>query len=155
GLYARYLPFDIDLEDSAVFSALARTVDKTANEARMLQHYFDYGYIFASDRDRNEKDYFPYLFEYEAERASSSAEGVNYRIEKQYACIDRFDLKLECYRSGDDLTVEFHYDLALYAPQDVAELIDHYLTILQSAIEDPHRSIGSLEMLSARQRKMI
>jgi amino acid adenylation domain-containing protein len=155
GVYARYLPLDINLDNHIAFSDLAKLVDESAQEFYKWQHYFDWRQSLTSNGADGEESYFPYLFEYEAEEPKYSSEAISYRIERQYSCVDRFKVRLSCYRSGDDLAAEFHYDSTLYDSADIIGLASHYLTLLQSAAQAPRGSIGRLEILSAQQREKL
>jgi amino acid adenylation domain-containing protein len=155
GVYARYLPMDMNTGECVDFSVLAKSVDEAAREYYKWQNYFDWKQFFASNGDGDGEGYFPYLFEYEAVESKYSSGAIRYAIKRQYSHIDRFKVKLSCYRSGADLTAEFHYDSAIYDPADINGLADHYLTLLQSAAQEPHKSIDRLEILSSCQREMI
>jgi amino acid adenylation domain-containing protein len=155
GVYARYLPMDINMGEYADFSTLAKSVDEVAREYHKWQNYFDWKPFFASNGDGDKKDYFPHLFEYEAVEPTYSSGAIRCAVKRQYSYIDRFEVKLSCYRSGDGLTAEFHYDSAVYDPAEINELADHYMALLQSAAQEPRGSVDRLEILSSSQRERV
>jgi non-ribosomal peptide synthetase component F len=155
GLYMRYLPIDISIDDDVAFSDLVKPVDASAREFYKWQNYFDWRQFLTTPGGGNGEGYFPYLFEYDAEESKYSSDSISYSIEGRYAFIDRFKLKLVCYKSGEGLTAELHYDSALYDQADMSGLADHYLTLLQSAVQSPRRAVGRLEMLNERQKELI
>jgi amino acid adenylation domain-containing protein len=155
GVYARYLPIEIALTEGPTFRNLVESIGGPAREFYKWQSYFDWRQYLVSNDGCDRESYFPYLFEYEVEEPKYSSAAITYGIKRQYACIDRFKVKLVCYSSDDTLTTEFHYDSALYDRAGIRRLADHYLTLLQSAVLDVRQSVDRLEILSAWQRSMI
>ena len=154
GVYMRYLPIDLDVDDKA-FSELAKSVDESSHKLSGWQNYFDWKRFFSPTGSGGESGYFMYLFEYEVEPQEYSSGAIIYRIERLYACIDRFELKLFCCRKGGDLSLELHYDSSIYDPSDINRFADHYMTLLRDAVRSPRRSSRRLYILSAQQREMI
>jgi len=67
----------------------------------------------------------------------------------------KFDLTLEVEDSAEGLLVSFEYATDLFDQATISRLLEQYETILTSAISEPDRSIMSLEILPAWERRLV
>ncbi|MDJ0570030.1 MAG: AMP-binding protein [Pleurocapsa sp. MO_192.B19] len=72
-------------------------------------------------------------------------------VYKQYACCDRFKVKLSVLRRHDELLLEFHYDANLFAVEDIETLVARFEILLDNAIANPEASLSELEILSPQE----
>ena len=148
GLFAKFLPLSSQLTENFSFAETLQQIQQEEREAYKYQEYFSHEYLGNSSG-------FPFGFEFEEQLEKHSASGVFFSIYKQYACCDRFKVKLSCYRQNDSLTAEFHYDPIFLADNSIRCLTEQFYTLMQSVASNPQTAIGKLEMLSDRARHQL
>ncbi|MGE0127969.1 MAG: amino acid adenylation domain-containing protein [Blastocatellales bacterium] len=161
GLFERYLPMGCLLEDEDTFVDVLNRLDQSAREAQSWQECFTWEQIADSTNSNGHKDavngvpYFSFCYEFSEQRASYNAGPVIFSIAHQYACIDRFKLKLAVRRCQQALTLVFHYDTALFARDDLERLAGQFLTLLGGAVATPEAAIKDLNLLGSSERSRI
>ncbi|MEG4028408.1 MULTISPECIES: amino acid adenylation domain-containing protein [unclassified Microcoleus] len=148
GLFAKFLPLSSQLTENFSFAETLQQIQQEEREAYKYQEYFSHEYLGNSSG-------FPFGFEFEEQVEKHSASGVGFSIYKQYACCDRFKVKLSCHRQNDSLAAEFHYDPIFLADNSIRCLADQFYALVQSAASNPQTAIGKLEMLSDRARHQL
>jgi amino acid adenylation domain-containing protein len=149
GCLAKYIPVYARLDDDSPFHVVLEKTVKSLRDAHLWQEYFS-GETDRAIADENGSptslDRIGFAFdEWPAWQAES---GVRFSLLKQYSCSDRLKLRLACVRDGDSLTLEFHYDSALYQAEDIRRLAAEFNVLLMNAAVNPKSAIGDLELLS-------
>ena len=155
GLFAKYLPIICHLEEGLSFRALVGQVDKSLLAACEWQEFFSWEWIIKSGDSAPGAPSFPFCFESETAHQDFLAGDVSFTIFKQYACINRFKLKLSCRWNPDGCVAEFHYDSELFRPADIRYLIGRFSALLESSTAAPFASIGELEMISKAECRQL
>ncbi len=151
GPYAKSLPLKCSFENDPQFSELVEQVQESIETAREWQGYFN-----PEESTESRGNTSAIAFELEERDAKQEAGGVTFVVERQYASIDRFRLKLCCSVSEDSLTTEFHYDTALFQRSTIERLAEHFATLLESARKNPNARVSQLAVLSeAEQRRLL
>ncbi|MEG5038373.1 MULTISPECIES: amino acid adenylation domain-containing protein [unclassified Microcoleus] len=148
GLFAKFLPLLSQLTENFSFAETLQQIQHEECEAYKYQEYFSHEYLGNSSG-------FPFCFEFEEHLEKHSASGVCFSIYKQYACCDRFKVKLSCHRQNDSLAAEFHYDPIFLADNSIRCLAEQFCALVQSVASNPQTAIGKLEMLSDRARNQL
>ncbi|MDP8934959.1 MAG: amino acid adenylation domain-containing protein, partial [Cyanobacteriota bacterium] len=148
GLFAKFLPLRGQLTENFSFAETWQQIQQEEREAYKYQEYFSHEYLGNSSG-------FPFGFEFEEQLEKHSASGVFFSIYKQYACCDRFKVKLSCHRQNDSLAAEFHYDPIFLADNSIRCLAEQFYALVQSVASNPQTAIGKLEMLSDRARNQL
>ncbi|MEG4963588.1 MULTISPECIES: amino acid adenylation domain-containing protein [unclassified Microcoleus] len=148
GLFAKFLPLCSQLTENFSFAETLQQIQQEEREAYKYQEYFSHEYLGNSSG-------FPFGFEFEEQLEKHSASGVCFSIYKQYACCDRFKVKLSCHRQNDSLAAEFHYDPIFLADNSIRCLAEQFYALVQSVATNPETAIGKLEMLSDRARNQL
>ncbi|MEG4838961.1 amino acid adenylation domain-containing protein [Microcoleus sp. B9-D4] len=148
GLFAKFLPLSSQLTENFSFAESLQQIQQEEREAYKYQEYFSHEYLGNSSG-------FPFGFEFEEQLEKHSASGVFFSIYKQYACCDRFKVKLSCHRQNDSLAAEFHYDPIFLADNSIRCLAEQFYALVQSVASNPQTAIGKLEMLSDRARHQL
>ncbi|MBE9162159.1 non-ribosomal peptide synthetase [Tychonema sp. LEGE 06208] len=148
GLFAKFLPLSSQLTENFSFAETWQQIQQEECEAYKYQEYFSHEYLGNSSG-------FPFGFEFEEQLEKHSASGVFFSIDKQYACGDRFKVKLSCHRQNDSLAAEFHYDPIFLADKSIRCLAEQFYALVQSAASNPQTAIRDLEMLSDRARHQL
>lgn len=155
GLFARVLPLQCRLEEGVPFEKIIDQVKQSTRELYKWQEYFGWDELYKSADDSAGPSFFPFCFEFEDEPTQCLADGVSFSIDRQYACIDRFKLKLSCIRGDASCMACFHFDSSLYRAEDVQLLAERFETLLESAIRRPERAIQELEVMSPAERHQV
>lgn len=137
GLFAKYLPVQIDFDDDTSLTDVVNHLDVSLAEAAKWHESFSWDLI-----DSGNADYFPFAFEFVETTEPIIASGLEFSIYKQNACIDRFAIKL--YRSHAG-TIEFHYDSSLFDAADVERLAGQFHRLLK----------GENNLLSEDERRQV
>jgi amino acid adenylation domain-containing protein/non-ribosomal peptide synthase protein (TIGR01720 family)/FkbM family methyltransferase len=155
GLFGRYLPLQSHIEANSALTEVLTTVDQAVRQAYDWQECFTWEQAKPTTGASSETSYFPFCFDYEEQPAEYQAGDVVFSISRQYACIDRFNLKLSCARRGDSLVAEFYFDTAIFRQQDVERLAEQFQTLLESAVENTRASISELTILGRAERHKV
>ncbi|HJP92757.1 MAG TPA: amino acid adenylation domain-containing protein [Pyrinomonadaceae bacterium] len=155
GLFARFLPIRCHIDDEQTLANLLQQVDKTLNEVHEWQDYFSLSRNGSNGANAPEVTYLPYCFEFENPNSTYLAGDIVFAVAKRHTCFDRFKLKLRCTREDAVIRVELHRDVSAFHSADVEVLLDQFQALLQSALDNPHHKIDTLEILGARERERI
>ncbi|AFZ11271.1 amino acid adenylation domain protein [Crinalium epipsammum PCC 9333] len=150
GLLTKYLPLSANLEESLSFRQVLQEISKSVQEVEEWQEYFSWQILAESQNINPDSVYLPFSFEFQAETAKYSADNITFSIYKQFACTDRFKVRLSCIQQEDSLAAAFDYDANLYSVEDIKRLAEHFQTLLESAIANPESEISKLGVLSDR-----
>ena len=69
--------------------------------------------------------------------------------------VARTDLMLYVYRAGDDWSVWAEYNTDLFEAATVDRLLEHYVNLIESALEDPDARLSGLRLLSPAERARV
>jgi amino acid adenylation domain-containing protein len=151
GLFATYLPVMPRLGNDSTFSEVLLQLHEAVQTVNLWQEYFDWEQIAGDDTN-----FFPFTFEYvEADNTNCEAAGISFSRREEYALIDRWKLKLECMRIGDDVQSTFSYDSAALLEDDVSRLSERFQTLLTSVLASPDAPIRELEILPASEQQQL
>ncbi|WP_298917457.1 amino acid adenylation domain-containing protein [uncultured Nostoc sp.] len=144
GLFAKYLPLASHLQPDLLFKQLWQQVQESVSQAHQWQDYFSW-----QEYSKNLAiDFLPYCFEFTEQAQQASVDTLTFNLYKEYACIDRFKLKLSCIRQQDDLVVNLYYDAKLFPLEDIQRLAAQFQQLLSSVIYNPDAAISELEILN-------
>jgi len=154
GLFEKYLPLLGQLEGHLRFDEALRSAHESVLQLAEWQDYFNWDQWSASSGDAREPRFFPVSFDSadEPTRLTDGNPDLSVSIVKQYACIDRFKIRLSVLRQADSLSAELHYDSQLFSRADVESLAELFQTLVESASENSDGSIAELEILSDAER---
>jgi amino acid adenylation domain-containing protein/non-ribosomal peptide synthase protein (TIGR01720 family) len=155
GLLAKYIPVRGYLDENSKFFEILKQLDKTITDVYQWQESFSWEDIANGDGNNQEISFFPFAFDFTSQPNKYLTDEVSFSIYKQYACIDRFKVKLSCLHWDDSLTAEFHYDANLFNKEDIERLASEFQTLLISAINNPTNNIAQLEILSPNERQQL
>ncbi len=152
GLYAKCLPVRSRFDRNVRFHRILQQLQENLRDAEDSEEYFTWA---QNEAGRESTDYFPICFEYDEGAAAYAGNGVRFTLARQFAYIDRFQLKLSCTRNPGSISIELHYDQATYSKADVERLASQFRTLVHSAAENPEAHVTRLEMLTAEERRQI
>ncbi len=121
----------------------------------LLAGTFSWEEIVEKKQSSQRLSFLPFAFDFNPQLPKYSAADVSFSIHKQYACIDKFKVKLSCQESDDSLIAEFHYDANLFEQEDIEDLAVKWEILLSSAISNPETTISQLKILSYSERQKI
>ncbi|MBW4456089.1 MAG: amino acid adenylation domain-containing protein [Nostoc indistinguendum CM1-VF10] len=155
GLLTKSLPIHCHLEENSQFSEMLERANEAKRAAYEWQECFAWEQILRADAKVTGSSFFPFCFDFEEQPAKFSAADISFSIYKQYACVDRFNLKLSCLQREDSLSAEFHYDSNVFSTEDIKRLAAQFQTLLESAINKPTAVLSELEILSNVERQQL
>ncbi|YAF98108.1 MAG: amino acid adenylation domain-containing protein [Nodularia sp. CChRGM 3473] len=155
GLLAKYIPVGVSLNKKNNFTETIKLLESNITEAYQWQDAFSWEEIVNKKEKGQELSFLPFAFDFNSQLPKYSAGDVLFSIYQQYACIDKFKIKLSCQKGDDSLIAEFYYDENLFDKEDIESLAIKWQTLLSSAINHPEISISQLEILHSRERQKI
>jgi amino acid adenylation domain-containing protein len=155
GLFAKYLPVRSHLDESLRFSELLAQTNQASHDTLEWQEYFSWEPLAACNGDGKSPLFCSASFEFEEEPVKHLAAGVTFSIQKQYACFDRFKVKLSCVQRKDLLITQFHYDSNLLRVEDIEHLAAQFQTLLESVTCNPEAAIGEFAILTEAERQLL
>ena len=147
GPFARYLPLRCALEGTLTITQALKRMSDTYNEAGEWQDYFSLEGYEGLMSAGAPPTLLPYQFDFLTYPASYPAAGVTFSMERLYTCADRFKIKLLGIQKKKALSVEFHYDSALFSDTQLQRLGEQFITLLASATRSPHTTLSDLEII--------
>lgn len=155
GLLSKYVPLTCHLEENFKFIDILNQVNESVNNAYEWQEFFTWEEIIQPEHQALASSYCPVCFEFEEWSQKYCVDDISFSLEKQYSCIERFNLKLSCLRTRDSLIAEFHFDSGLYNYRDIKKLSEQFQILLESASKNPEAVIGELDILSVSDRQKL
>ncbi|MEO1375568.1 MAG: amino acid adenylation domain-containing protein, partial [Cyanobacteria bacterium J06635_10] len=155
GLLTKYLPLSVNLENNPSFQERLETVSQSIQENWEWQEYFSWDNWTEFAENNINSAFFPFSFEFQSETVKYSTDEVSFSIYKQFACTDRFKLKLTCYQQADCLIANFDYDLNLFKIENIQLLASYFQNLVESAVDAPATPINQLEILNESDRHQL
>ena len=146
GIFARYLPMQVDMDGGASFIELLAHLDCLVEECGEFQEYFSWNGIARSDEDAA-PGFFPICFDFHAQPLKYSDGGATFSIIERRALIDRFRTRLSCIEQDGSLILSYDYDPEFFYESDMARLADGFRSLVESVIANPSTPIDRLQIL--------
>lgn len=153
GLLSKYVPIHIQLEEGDIIANILQRLDKEVSQVERWQDF--YVEDFADNEDRHTSLYLPFAFEFISQPSQYFTRDLSFSIQKIYSCIERFKVKLLCWREGDSIAAELHYDANLFEQKEIERLAAQFETLLLNVINSPETPIAQLEILPLQQRQQL
>jgi amino acid adenylation domain-containing protein len=99
--------------------------------------------------------FFPICYEFDDQTKRIPAQEISFTIDKQYACTERYELKLRCVERDGQLCLEFHYDASRFHRPQIERLASQFITLLESALAQPSAALDDLEVISPQERHQL
>ncbi|MGH7998033.1 MAG: amino acid adenylation domain-containing protein [Brasilonema sp.] len=155
GLFAKYLPLTCHFDEKLQFSEILKQVNESVSDVYKWQDYFDWDQTLGLTENNIESAFFPLSFDFSEQPEKYCSNRLSFSVFKQYVCFDRFKVKLSCIRRYDTLSIEFHYDSALFDVEAIERLASQFHTLLESLINHPEAAIGKLDILNLGERQQL
>jgi amino acid adenylation domain-containing protein/non-ribosomal peptide synthase protein (TIGR01720 family) len=153
GLLAKYLPVQINLEETITFSQVLTQLTAKIEEVERWQEFLNWEELIASN-DRL-LSFLPFAFEFIPQSVRHSTDNITFSLERLYSCIEPFKVKLSCWYQNDSLITELHYDANLFATEDIERLAAEFQTLVTNAVAYPETAIAQLDILSPEERQQL
>lgn len=144
GLIAKSLPISTRFSPKLQFEEVVRQVKETSDRAYEYQEYF-------TGETNNLLALFE-LIELPEERCLND---VTFAIDKQFVCIDKFNIKLSVFLRGDCIDIRIDYNQNLFEAQAIALFAAQFQTLITSAISNPAKAISQLNILPPQQLQQV
>lgn len=154
GLLTAHVPILSEITAGSTSRDIFEHAAAKMSEAQQWQDCFTWSGAGAFSNDSS-LSFFPICFEFSEYPAAFLSGGVKFTIHRQYACIDRFKVKLSCVRTAHSLTTEFHYDPELFDSENIQCLASRFQTLLASVLAEPDGTAGTWEILSDGDRQIL
>ncbi|HJT65158.1 MAG TPA: condensation domain-containing protein, partial [Pyrinomonadaceae bacterium] len=154
GPFEKYLPVRACITADKSFRTLVEEIDQVVERATTLQQSFAWELLHSSRGDTQPLPA-PLSFAFEPAAEKHYAGSISFSLARQYACTDRFRLKLCCIQQDEQLFTEFHYDAELLSSQTVHTISDYFQRLLQSITATPDAPVHELEILNDEQRERL
>ncbi|MBW8873668.1 MAG: amino acid adenylation domain-containing protein [Acidobacteria bacterium] len=156
GPFARYLPIDWEMTAGSSFSAAARSVLASLEEAWQWQECFSWdGLERLAVAQPGTSPFFPFAFDSLELPGKLEVGAMTFTLDRQLTCSDRFVLKLSCVRRPAGLTLELHYDAGRLDGGEAERVAQQLETLLDSALRAPDAELADLEVVGSAERRRL
>jgi amino acid adenylation domain-containing protein len=156
GPFAKYLPITSHLNEEIRFDELLAEIAATASGAREWQDYYNWEDVAGPHAEQSGHIFFPFSFDFiKQPPVDPSVSGPSFSIYRQYACIDRFRLKLCLLEKDAALLTELHYDAAYLSSSDAERMAEQFYALVESVLENPSALIGELNAVGRAERRRL
>jgi len=155
GLFSITLPVRHHFDDGVRFDEILDAVARSRRAASDWQFDFSWEQNVEGAGHTREPGFFPLAFQFHALPPSRNAGAVSFSIAREFACTDRFHIKLNCVQSGNAIGLEWHFDANAVPTEELERFSRHYLSIVRSAVANPRAVALDLEVLDEAQRQEI
>jgi len=157
GLLARYVPAPAAwrARDNKTFVAGLDSLLRWREEGRQWQECFDWKHFDAANASDGTPGYFPFAFELVTLPLPWRAGRTCFQVTDAGACIDRFDLRLACVRTGAEWRTVFEWDPGCYDEADVSRIAAGYHALLTAAVSAPADHVGTLPVMGAAETTLV
>jgi amino acid adenylation domain-containing protein len=156
GRFVKYLPVQSHLNQGLRFTELLKQLDRAIRESAEYQEYFNWEQPDLTSETHPAPPLFHFCFNFAEQPASCAAGRVTFTIDKEYACAERFHVRLSCVRFAAGLSVEFHYDSGLYSGADISRLAAEFQTLIGSVTAGSDRvTLSDLEIVGEAERQQL
>jgi amino acid adenylation domain-containing protein len=146
GLFAKYLPVNVPLQQNYCFSDVLQQVEKVTQQVSEWQDYFN-----AEEGDKSKQLLYEFGFSFNTQPKSYVSGDVTFSILEQYVCIERCKINLSCTQRS----ANFEYDTNLFDRQSIQLIAEYYQALIASAIAYPEISISQLQILTSNHQKQL
>lgn len=150
GPLARYLPLPISVMGNMSFSQVMQRVSQSVQQVYEWQETFRWEDVTEPSANSTEVPFLPICFDFAEQTETYAAANLAFTIDQLYDCIDRYNLKLSCVVSKNEIAADFHYNAHSFQLSDVERIGHLFQTLLNSAINQPQVLIDELNILDNR-----
>ncbi len=147
GLVAKTIPIGARFDGDYRFREVAEQGHTSVAEAAEWQECYRPGSGFAAGP--------PVSFEFIPKPTSSTASPVSVSEQRVFDWHDAYKLKLSALESGDDLTLELHFDESRFDLKFVERLAGYFQRLLTASVADPERQISRLPLLDEVENRQL
>jgi len=157
GLYARWLPIHAYFDGKFRLDETATQVAEAVRQAAGHRGYFSWVAYREQQGAALEPSEFPFGFEFVDCGSSVQVGDLSFQARRQYNCTDAFRIKLSALKTDGELTLELHYNGALYDAATVERMRRSLLALLEGAVAETAAAtaIARLPLLDADERQRI
>jgi amino acid adenylation domain-containing protein/non-ribosomal peptide synthase protein (TIGR01720 family) len=156
GPFEKHLPLRSHLSKELSFKEVLRLTEESLSGAAEWQDYFSWEHLADFGAPHARPLFSQFAFEFENAPPTRRVAGLAFSVQNQYACTDRFELKLSCLRGATgNLVVSLHYDAGRFHSTDIERLAGEYVTLLRSAVRAPETKIHALKLLTEAERNQL
>ena len=155
GLFAKYLPLQVDLGVADKFSDVISRTSRSLREINEWEEYFSWEYLGKASGARIGPRFFPFSFDFEESSEGFSAGDLKFSLYRAEACIERFKVKLTCIHQDGELLTNFQFDSRRFSLETIDRLAAQFHRLVQSAIDDPEAPIATLDLLGDNEKRRL
>lgn len=155
GFFVNTLVLRADVSGRPTFRTLLQRVRQTALAAYAHQDlpYEQLVAVLQGERESGRTPLFQTLFALQnAPLPALEAPGLTLSVFEPGSGTAKFDLALFAIESGDGLRLEMQYRTDLFDAATIDQLLAHFRALLEGALENPDHAVGTLPMLSDKER---
>jgi amino acid adenylation domain-containing protein len=148
GLFAKYLPLELDYDATMPVEILAKRVESAAEAAHDWQEAFAWQQLDVAP-------VLPLAFEFAELPAPQQSNGTTFTVRRLNADCEQFHLKLAVRRIAQQTSLEFQFDSSVLDRATVNYWANCFVAFLSAAIANPTTPVGRLPLLDAGERQRL
>jgi len=158
GFFVNVLPFRIVINPNTNFKELLDIVKKTTREALLHQEVILSALISELNLSRTiDRDpIYQVMFEYDnTHLANIHFDRANMTLVEAIADRSPYDIVVEAHHSEGTLNISWKYDSCIFNRSTIVRMINHWMTLLESALANPKEKLSLLPLLSSQEKQQI
>ena len=156
GPLALCVPLHIDLTEDMTWAAMARQLHTLAEDIYQHQEDFLWEKVARQYQLELQAPRFSFGFEFLRQQESYTVKHTTFSIFHQQVATGQFELKLTCGAANSDgLSLTFDYDPAIYSAQAISRLIDQFVTVVRTVLQQPEATVGKISVLGQAEQKFL
>ena len=154
GLLARYLPLKSSFQENLLFSDIVKQIQLKVDDLNTWQEQFTWDTVLEGYATYLNGAFIPFSFDF-TNLNFYSRDDIFFDFIWQESHIDKFTVKLDIIREGQNLTAKIHYDSRLLEKDYIQSLGEQFQTLISNILDSPDTAIDKLGLISDRDRHKI
>jgi len=155
GLYSRWLPIHGYLDGKLRLDEITAQTSEAVRRFSHYEDYFSWGAYTEQQSLAKDHSQSPFAFEFVKGVSSIQAGDARINVKRQYNITDTFRIKLSVLETATDLSVELHYDGALYAAPAIERIALGLRALLEGALVDTATKVAYLPVINTVEERKI
>ena len=104
----------------------------------------------------NRNPLFDVLFSYQDNRSKTiKIDEVQFDLYEPELNISKFDLSLDVIESEQELSLRFEYSTALFKPERIEKMAEHFIQLTAEILKSPNQTIGAIDYLDTQKQSQL